>query len=238
MSNFYKRFLHVINDPSLTFYNDLIISRCSNENMIVVWRIDEFDSSIEPPARAPTTHEFRPTRSAWGGGYQRLFQFDAPKTPPFYVRFSLFQAPLKRPVLAIGNNESKVYFWDLQTLEEWDEQTAASDEMRERVRNKGGKGKGRRGGSRPGPKQREASVASSTTTGQIPVASSEPMVDTAIYSKAALKYNLEDPFRKLMSHAEVTVPRVSFAARQVAWSMGGEWMVVVGDQGMVALFAK
>ena len=228
----------MINDSSLTFYNDLIISRCSNENMIVVWRIDEFDSSIEPPARAPTTHEFRPTRSAWGGGYQRLFQFDAPKTPPFYVRFSLFQAPLKRPILAIGNNESKVYFWDLQMLEEWDEQTAASDEIRERMRQKGGKGKGRRGGSKPGPKQREASVASSTTTGQIPVASSEAMMDTAVYSKATLKYSLEDPFRKLISHAEVTVPRVSFAARQVAWSTGGEWMVVVGDQGMVALFAR
>lgn len=201
--------------------------------MIVVWRIDEFDSSVEPPSRAPTTHEFRPTRSAWGGGYQRLFQFDAPKTPPFYVRFSLFNAPMKRPILAIGNNESKVYFWDLQTLEEWDEQASASDEFRDRVRSRSGKGK-KRGGA----KQREASVASSTTTGHTPIVSSEATTDTVTYSKAAMKYSLDDPFRKLMSHAESTVPRVSFAARQVAWSVGGEWMVVVGDQGMVALFAR
>ena len=222
---------------SLTFYNDLIISRCSNENMIVVWRIDEFDSSVEPPARAPTTHEFRPTRSAWGGGYQRLFQFDAPKTPPFYVRFSLFNAPMKRPMLAIGNNESKIYFWDLQTLEEWDEQNSQSDEFRDRGRKGTVKAK-KRGGARPVPKQREASVASSTTTGQTPLVSSDPGLDSAPLSRAAMKYSLEDPFRKLSSHAESTVPRVSFAARQVAWSVGGEWMVVVGDQGMVALFAR
>ena len=206
--------------------------------MIVVWRIDEFDSNTEPPARAPTTHEFRPTRSAWGGGYQRLFQFDAPKTPPFYVRFSLFQAPFRRPILAIGNNESKIYFWDLQSLEEWDEQGGAAEEVKDRTHKRGGKPKRRGGGPKPLAKQREASETSSTATAQTAIGAAESAADGLVCSKAALKYNVDDPFRKLASHLESTVPRVSFAARQVAWSVGGEWMVVVGDQGMVALFAR
>ena len=124
-------------------------------------------------------------------------------------------------------------------LEEWDEQNGVPDELRDRVKGgRGGNRRNKRGVARPLTKQREASVASSTTTGQTHIASSDVIMDTTGYSKTALKFSLEDSFRKLTSHAESTVPKVSFAARQVAWSIGGEWMVVVGDQGMVALFAR
>lgn len=218
----------------MAFYDDLIISRCANECKIVVWRIEDFDSSEEPPPRAPTTHEFRPTRSAWGGGYQVLFQLDAPKTVPFYVRFGLCTAPSKRPVLAIGNNESKVYFWDLQMLEEWNDRSA-NEEFRDRARGRGGRGRSRRGGGRAITKGlRDSTVTSSSGQNTLPT---EAMVETHL-SKAAQKYKVDDPFRLLSSHAETTVPRVSFAARQVAWSVGGEWAVVVGDQGMIALLAR
>ena len=224
----------ILRASSMAFYDDLIISRCANECKIVVWRIEDFDSGVEPPTRAPTTHEFRPTRSAWGGGYQVLFQFDAPKTVPFYVRFGLFMAPSMSPILAIGNNESKVYFWDLQVLEECDGR-GANEEFRDRVRGRGGRGRNKRGGGRAITKgHRDSTGASATGQSALPT---EPMVDTHL-SKAAQKYRVDDPFRLLLNHAESTVPRVSFAARQVAWSVGGEWMVVVGDQGMIALFAR
>jgi polycomb protein EED len=220
------------NRCSMTFYDDLIISRCANECKILIWRIEDFDSSVEPPERAPTTHEFRPTRSAWGGGYQVLFQLEAPKTVPFYIRFGLFHAPYQRPILAIGNNESKIYFWDLQSLEEWD--TNDGEESREKARNKSKAKAKARGSVKLGP--REMSIASSTATGQSP-APAEVNVQFS-NSKAMQKFRVDDPFRLLLAHAESIVPKVSFAARQVAWSNGGEWMVVVGDQGMIAVFSR
>ena len=44
--------------------------------------------------------------------------FDAKSTARFYLRFGLFHQPNMRPILAMGNEMSKFYFWDLQKCEE------------------------------------------------------------------------------------------------------------------------
>jgi len=58
-------------------------------------------------------------------------------------------------------------------------------------------------------------------------------------AKLEEKYKHDNPFGKpLKPHHEFTVPKIEFATRQVAWSVGGEWMVAVGDQGMIAVFGR
>ncbi|MCJ1415906.1 hypothetical protein MMC32_002241 [Xylographa parallela] len=234
----------------VAWYHDLILSKCANENMIVLWRIEGFDSSSTPPSpsSAPTTHEFRPTRSAFGGTYQRLFQFEALETTPFYMRFSLFCQQDKRPILVIGNEKSKVFFWDLQSLEEWEGSSKDADENND---NRFKIPRAKKGIARKIlSKQRESSIASTTTTTTNTGSSVDPnsLVNSTSLnttdenvegnSRATQKFAVDDPFRTLIPHRTHVVPRVTFASRQIAWSVGGEWMVVVGDQGMIALFTR
>ncbi|KAL9116992.1 MAG: hypothetical protein Q9187_006475, partial [Circinaria calcarea] len=74
------------------------------------------------------------------------------------MRFSLFVKPPKRPILVIGNEKSKVYFWDLQSLEEWDGNNVGDDIFK--LPDAPKKGVARRVVS----KYRESSIASTTTT--------------------------------------------------------------------------
>ena len=175
------------------------------------------------------------------------------------MRFSLFTQAHRRPILVIGNEKSKVFFWDLQTLEEWDpkhhqyHQQDGDEKFKLPRARSNKKGVARKIGG----KQRESSITSTTTTstnsgffaaGAGAASSSQPPDSLALItdsasdsnssSRAKLKYGVEDPFRTLLPHKTHVVPRVTFAARQAAWSVGGEWMVVVGDQGMMALFAR
>jgi polycomb protein EED len=228
----------------VAWYHDLILSKCAEENKIVLWRIEGFDSSQAPPSpdSAPTTHEFRPTRSAFGGTYQRLLQFECADTSSFYMRFSLFTQPQQRPILAIGNTRSRIFLWDLQSLELWEGRDSDDDFKIPRAPQRGV-------APRLG-KQREGSVASETTTTTTHTGSSAGWSNTPASNAAddgrvdgrsvrgRDRYQVDDPFRVLGPHKTHVVQKITFASRQVAWSVGGEWMVVVGDQGMIALFGR
>jgi len=199
------------------------------------------------------------------------------------MRFSLFAPPDRHPILCVGNEKSKVFFWDLQALEEWDGVEGPERGGRFKLpRNVMKKGVARKivkgiGGSWGGSGGREPSIASegTTTTNShstlflndrpTPNRNATPaeygnengyeghadpfgagtltlpkslltLTEDIAPSRARLKFSTDDPFRALLPHRTHVVPRVTFAARQVAWSVGGEWMVVVGDQGMVAVF--
>ncbi|KAJ9625127.1 hypothetical protein H2203_005082 [Taxawa tesnikishii (nom. ined.)] len=124
------------------FHGDLILSRCSKDqtdgqdekeqakNYILLWKIDGFSSDDPTPDRPPVPAPGVHTRSAFGKRFQRLLTFDMPYTSQFYIRFSLFDAPGHRPILAMGNLRTRMFFWDLQSLEEaqegYDEVTAGS----------------------------------------------------------------------------------------------------------------
>lgn len=157
------------------------------------------------------------------------------------MRFSLFMAPNLRPILAIGNTTSKIFFWDLQALEEWDGtdiDPSLESSMRERSSTRGRGGR-KRGGPASRLQQREESVASSAATPDtfsITMGSDDNA--KGAMTNAWRKYNIESPFRPLMPHRTLTVKKVTFTARQMAWSVGGEWAVVVGSQGMIALFYR
>ena len=116
---------------SVAFFNDLILSKCDDENCIVLWAISGFSSTnpIPSPLSAPTTHDSaRDTRSAFIPAtaspgtlqYARLLEFSVPDSEVMFMRFSIFPGSAStNPVLAMCNASSKVFFWDLARLEEY-----------------------------------------------------------------------------------------------------------------------
>ncbi|KAI9691280.1 MAG: hypothetical protein M1820_009811 [Bogoriella megaspora] len=207
----------------VTFFDDLVLSKAAEENRIVLWKIDGFSSRNSPPKpeTAPTISQLRGTRSAFGNKFQRLLQFGAPKTDLFYMRFSLFHEFDKSPILVIGDEKSALHWWDLQRLEEDNEFDFPSSKAR-------------------GPRKqkdktalwamREPSITSEASSSRASV-NPGPTV-------AKRKSPVSDPFTGIPSHKKITVPRVGFPTRQIAWSKGGEWMVAVGDWGMICLFKR
>jgi len=52
------------------------------------------------------------------------------------------------------------------------------------------------------------------------------------------KYAMEDPLGMLEAHKVVTVPKLRFDGRQVAWSVCGRWCVVAATQNVVIVLQK
>ena len=204
-------------------------------------------------ARAPTTCESQTTYSAFSGTFQRLLQFKASETTPFYMRFSLFVGVSQRPMLVIGNEKSKAFFWDMQSLEEFNgtsptilrvvdqgHGSPTSLNSKSRKRQKGVARRVSRPAFTAAGQKRESSTHSNLTATTRSNSNSDIQIIGTSTSLSSLKekYSVNDPFMELLPHETVTIPRVDFALRQSAWSVGGEWLVMVGDEGMIVLFAK
>lgn len=126
--HFFSKEVHPNYVDSLAFYGDLIISKSArepetNKNEILIWKIDGLDSEADVPAEPAVPVPGSQTRSAFPHesgfrGFQRLITLDMPNTSRFYHRFGLLHAPGMRPILAMGNELSVYYFWDLQRLDE------------------------------------------------------------------------------------------------------------------------
>lgn len=205
---------------SIMFYNDLIVSRCARENKIVLWRIDGLDPSNKPPPAggAPIPNYGESTRSAFGDGYQRLLQFRIPQVDPFYLRFGLFQQPFKHAVLAMGNLAGRIYFWDLQQLVAWSDKEPLPFVVYKPRRE---------------PLTYEEKLAAK---GEIAISSGSPSKPGK--PKPPKSHDMSDPYVELHVHYHRTLPRQPFLSRQIAWSPGGEWMVVVGEQETIAIFNR
>ena len=240
----------------------------------------------------------------------------------WYMRFSAFTSPNERPVLGIGNEKSKMFFWDLQSIEEWSGSITPDilEDLRNGPRTGPGTGRGRgrskkrtayrSGGGRGGGRgrsgaaslisassfveNRESSILSGgtgaeedssaylmpTTLGLTnaeassspsrprtssatpatwsvdpPRSSDTPATtisgganqdlapanfagDVTKWPPNYTKFSPHDPWMKLKPHAERVAPKVNFAIRQMAWSVGGEWCVVVGDEGMICILGR
>ncbi|KAF2138518.1 uncharacterized protein K452DRAFT_311456 [Aplosporella prunicola CBS 121167] len=233
----------------IRFYGDLIISKSAKENQILLWKIDGFNSSSPPPpismsaqnapmnpsntAEDSTAHGS--TYSAFGTRFQRLLTFALPFTQLFYMRFGLFHMPDKHPILVAGNEKSRLFWWDLQRLEEAsaephkDDGHGSGTRKRKRVDHSGpGLGLGRDNANR------ESSITSNASSSGA-VSSSAPSNHSGERDK---RFDISNPFQLIPAHKQIVVPKVTFATRQVAWSTGGEWAVAVGDHGMVCLFGR
>jgi polycomb protein EED len=221
---------------SVAFHHDLILSKACREGKIVLWHIKNFSSLAPPPApdKNPTTHDWKDTRSAFGDGFERLLQFKVPGegNDPFYMRFDLFSCPGKHPVLAMGDMYGKVSLWDLTRLID-------SGGLPASLANKAAK-KGTIKQKKPVPKlqaARDDSVGSSAmstnavTDGQQDPSNPHPPA-------ASNEYGFSDPFASIDAHAIVGLTKYNSLIRKVAWSVGGEWLVVCGEMGMLSVLRR
>lgn len=231
----------------------------------MLWRIINFDSAapLPPRATAPTLYDqHSETRSYWSpqtseaghpAQYMRLLQFSCKDCIYVYMRFSLFSAPNYKPVLAICNGKSKVFFWDLSRLSayaDYSETIAASQFTSGDIRRPSfltipNFTKVNRFGA-----VRERSTRSSVheitqTTGTETARSSpydEGKETTRQFSNSRAgwekQYTMGEPQTAIKPHLVEVVPTLAFVGRQVAWSIGGEWCVVVGTENAVTLFAR
>ncbi|KIW63156.1 hypothetical protein PV04_10024 [Phialophora macrospora] len=126
------------------FFGDLVISKAAAEGKIVLWQITGFDTRKLPPSpvTAPKTEGYLDTRNGFVRTatrgmdgvetvkvspeyedlppFERILEFEAPKSDPFYMRFGLLlpspDYPALHPTLAFGNTASEIRFWDLERL--------------------------------------------------------------------------------------------------------------------------
>lgn len=248
------RVLALIRLPSVSFFGDLVISRACHENTMVLWRIEGFNSEDAPPSRdqAPSTHDPRKqTRSAFAPvlskgrpmRYTRLLRFSTVDcNVQFFMRFRLFHEPGKHPILAFCNTKSKIFFWDLERLTAYRQFMGALEEAKQTE--KGAHPQ------RPGwlqvKKGKKEAVGKGTAISQVRAqekesnASASPDPDAAAgqpYSQKTLRewaemYDISSDARPLLPHRTVQATSSTdstFVGRQVAWSPGGEWCVVVGS---------
>lgn len=119
--------IHTNYVDSLCFHHDLIVSKCANDDKVVLWKITGFSSADRPPEyhACPTKHERAPTISAFGPGYERLMQLRHSKLRPYFMRFGFVNTHDDRAMLALGMADGEVSFWDLSRLDEH-ESTATS----------------------------------------------------------------------------------------------------------------
>jgi polycomb protein EED len=223
------------------WYNDLIFSHACREDKIILWKIDGFssDSAEVPDAPVPTsnaiisktpvtvpTNSTSGTRSAWGGRFQRLLQFELPNTNQFYMRFSIFHELGCHPVLAAGNEKSKAFFWDLQRLE-----NSGTGENRNEV-DKGvplGLPRHVREGSASSIASSAVSAGSGTTKAKRKKTKEQPRIERGI----------ADPFQSIKAHKIIEIPKyIAFPFRQFGWSRDGQWCVGVGDHGCINVFHR
>jgi polycomb protein EED len=224
----------VLTECSVRWYDDLILSHAAREDKIVLWRIDGFSSSrATPPAPVPVSsalrsttqvtvaaHSASSTRSAWGGHFQRLLQFELPNMAHYYMRFNIFHEMGRHPVLVAGNQKSRAFFWDLQRLEESDTGDAAPKGLPASV------ARHVREGS-------SASNASSTTSTASGTGKSKGKKAKVVHDG-----RIGDPFRPIKAHKMIEVPNYIFTFRQFDWSGDGQWCVGTGDHGLIHVFNR
>lgn len=224
---------------SVQWYGDLILSHACRENKIILWGIDRFNSNRStPPPPVPTSsavHSRTPvtipanstsnTRSAWGGRFQRLLQFDLPHTNQFYIRFSIFHELGRHPVLVAGNERSKTFFWDLQRLEK--SGTGEDDSLTSK------------GLPLSLPRHVREGSSASTASSAISTGSGNTKTKQKRLNEHSHDRGISDPFRSIKAHKIVETPKYkAFAFRHFSWSRDGQWCVGAGDCGTINIFSR
>lgn len=182
------------------------------------------------------------------------------------MRFSLFSplyTSVQHPVLAICNSRSKIFFWDLRRLEEYynfieaeESQGQAQDQVQPKRPQWFNPGRSKKKDQlvrlRPegSPVEPSATLPAHTANPE----AANPVSNTIGAEASAYRKGLEGKYfmgdsqqslglrredtKGLEPHKTETVPRYSITGRQVAWSPGGEWCVVVGSPNVVAVFQR
>ncbi|KAK4678044.1 hypothetical protein QC764_304080 [Podospora pseudoanserina] len=252
----------------VAFYGDLILSRACHEDTIVLWRIEGFssDDPIPGPLDAPTpTDMAKQTRSYFNpipskarpAMFTRLAQFHTPDCGvQFYMRFRMFHAEGRHPILAFANAKSKTMFWDFSRFGGYRDFMEELEEAR-----KSGSGqavqkpswllikRAKKGTAAPAHQDAAASLRAAAGDKESMVsASPDPegggsaMATLGNYNQDTLNhwkemYDLSNPAGLIRPHKVQGVDG-SFVGRQVGWSPGGEWCVVVGNKNRALIYQR
>jgi polycomb protein EED len=269
------------------FYGDLIISKAAVEEKIVLWKITGFDSGVEPPdqSTAPKVEEYLDTRNGFirvarkgpdddipvvevseehtdAPLFERLLELDAPRAEPFFMRFGLLAPSPDHPdihsVIAFGNANSEVRFWD---LERYLVGHAGTLKESKALQNPPKKPKGI--AQRVKPQDRNRSTTSNVTVHGLrdlesPVSSTSARSSTALQRQSSTdatseasdvlttplsglanreRYPIHDPHLQLKAHHKISLVDLQvkngvFTTRGADWSPCGKWCIVVGESQM------
>ncbi|KAF4636576.1 hypothetical protein G7Y89_g1497 [Cudoniella acicularis] len=249
----------------VNFHGDLILSKAANEHCIVLWSINNFNSTDPPPSpsMAPTTHDAqRDTRSAFTPStssvnmqnqfhYTRLLQFGIPDSQIIFMRFALYpgsETLNTNPILSFCNTQARVFFWDLARLGTYRDFTCSDFDFKDasnrpsflnpfQHRNRGGGGAVARLAREKENSPTESS--SSHMTGSDSAGADKGRIDWDRSIKGWMKkYDMGNPLVCVDAHKEEVVKGLGFMGRELAWSKDGSWCVVVGSAGVFALLHR
>lgn len=220
-----------------------------------------------PQSTAPTAYDpSRLTRSAFSPSispagpvfYTRILEFDTPGCgPQFFMRFRLHCVPDQNQVLAFCNANGRIFFWDFERLRAYHDFTDSIAN----AQNAGCEGPGRpswlqlshprrAGTGHPPGKPTDsngpevgAMSRSTLRTNESEAKAPKALVAVGAYSTDTVlswesKYNIDSPHRPLKAHKVEAFGMSSFVGRQVGWSPGGEWCVVVGSSNVALILQR
>jgi polycomb protein EED len=210
------------------------------------------------PEVAPTTYNpSRHTRSAFSppyvlGGprqFTRLMAFSTPGCDhQFYMRFRLFFVPDKHPVLAFCTTSRKIFFWDFERLHGYHKYKKALEKAEKTqtaipqrpawlipLHKRGPRRDPVRTLKEQAPDRDSAIETDQSIEPSQQGDGVEKPIGMGQYGDETVKtwedrYSTTNPHEPLKAHRVETVgATTSFVGRQVAWSPGGDWCVVVGS---------
>ncbi|KAK3368954.1 WD40-repeat-containing domain protein [Lasiosphaeria ovina] len=247
----------------VVFYGDLILSRACHEDSIVLWRIEGFSSDDPPPtaAQAPTTHDptkktrsaFAPTLSpAQPTHFTRLMTFHTAECKTqFFLRFRMFHAPGRHPVLAFCNAKAKTMFWDLARFTAYSE---FIEGLKARQRSKTAaalppvekpawlpakKAPAKKPDTATTTLRHAAAVAETASPSPDP----ENLTSLGGFTQKTLNewsemYDATNSHSPIKPHKTGSVDGGLFVGRQVGWSPEGDYCIVVGAGNRVLIFQR
>ncbi|GKT50210.1 uncharacterized protein ColSpa_10391 [Colletotrichum spaethianum] len=205
---------------------------------------------------APTTiNPANLTRSAFNPGvsaecpapYTRLIEFQTPGCgPQFFMRFKLHFVPDQHPVLAFCNASGKIYFWDFEQITGFHHYVNALRRPR-------------RDGEEPVSKPNWLNAITHRSTGNAKSGltvrerkAADKVHRTELEQAPELKgqfnqetldmwngkYSVSNPQVPLKPHKIENCGASTFVGRQVAWSPGGQWCVVVGSSNFALVLQR
>ncbi|KAK4204093.1 WD40-repeat-containing domain protein [Triangularia verruculosa] len=268
----------------VAFYGDLILSRACHEDKIVLWRIEGFSSAdpIPNPLDAPTpTDMAKQTRSCFNpvlskarpAMFTRLAQFHTPDCGvQFYMRFRMFHAKGRHPILAFANAKSKTMFWDFARFAAYRDFMEELEEAKKQQQQEAAAGSGavpvaiqkpswllikraKKGAAAAASHQDTATSLRLAAADKDSMVSASPDPEGASAAVAAAgtatpgnynqetlshwkeMYDLSNPIGLIRPHKVQGVDG-TFVGRQVGWSPGGEWCVVVGNKNRALIYQR
>lgn len=185
--------------------------------------------------------------------YTRIMELDTPGCgPQFFMRFRLHHAPGQNPVLAFCNANGKVFFWDFERLRGYRDFVRAATDSQKAGQPAPSRppwlqlAHPRKGGELPGKGKtskeslQNGDILSSDMGTGVKNHADSPLIG---YTRETVsgwesKYNVDSARQPLKAHKVEAFGTSNFVGRQVGWSPGGEWCVVVGSSNVALMLQR